>query len=130
MTLSNTHYNQLSGAILQSAIAVHREMGPGLLESVYQQCMITELRQRSIQVSVLVPVPLQYKGIPLNKEYLIDILVEDKIIIELKAVENLLPVHSAQLISYLKLADKRLGLLINFNVPLIKQGFHRFVNGL
>jgi GxxExxY protein len=105
-------------------------MGPGLLEAVYQHCMIRELRIRKISVSMMVPVPLHYKGEPLNKDYLIDILVEDEIILELKAVEGLLPVHEAQIISYLKLANKRLGFLINFNVPLLKHGFKRYVNKL
>jgi GxxExxY protein len=122
--------NQLSTIILDAAITVHKEMGPGLLEAVYQHCMVRELRIRKISVSMMVPVPLHYKGEPLNKDYLIDILVEDEIILELKAVEALLPVHEAQIISYLKLANKRLGFLINFNVPLLKHGFKRYVNKL
>jgi GxxExxY protein len=105
-------------------------MGPGLLEAVYQHCMIKELRSRDIFVSMMVPVPLHYKGEPLNKDYFIDILVEDEIILELKATEGIPPVHEAQIISYLKLANKRLGFLINFNVPLLKQGFKRYVNKL
>lgn len=126
--LSNVQLNELSSIVLQSAISVHKEMGPGLLQSVYQQCMITELRGRNVVVNMMVPVPLQYKGTPINKDYIIDLLVEDEIILELKAVEHLLPVHESQIISYLKVANKRLGFLINFNVPLVKQGFRRFVN--
>lgn len=103
-------------------------MGPGLLESVYQHCMVKELRSRNLKVYTLVQVPLHYKGEMLNKDYIVDILVEDEIILELKAIEGILPVHEAQLISYLKLANKRLGFLINFNVPLLKNGFKRFVN--
>jgi GxxExxY protein len=120
--------NQLSTIILDAAITVHKEMGPGLLEAVYHHCMVKELRNRGIFVSMMVPIPLHYKGEPLNKDYIIDILVEDEIILELKAVEGLLAVHEAQIISYLKLANKRLGFLINFNVPLMKLGFKRFVN--
>jgi len=120
--------NALSKEILIASIDVHKEMGPGLLESVYQQCLAKELSLRSIKLSTMVPIPLQYKGYILNKDYVIDILVEDEIILELKSVEAILPVHEAQIISYLKLADKRLGFLINFNVPLLKDGFRRFVN--
>jgi GxxExxY protein len=120
--------NELSAIVLDAAIAVHKEMGPGLLESVYQHCMVKELRIRGISLGMSVPVPLHYKGEPLNKDYIIDILVEDEIILELKAIDGILPVHEAQIISYLKLANKRLGFLINFNVPLLKQGFKRFVN--
>ena|SRR5688572_22526078 len=122
--------NQLSGIILDAAITVHKEMGPGLLEAVYQHCMVKELRSRGLFVSMMVPVPLHYKGEALNKDYVIDILVEDEIILELKAIEGILAVHEAQIISYLKLANKRLGFLINFNVPLLKQGFKRYVNKL
>ena len=98
------------------------------MESVYELCMFKELQLRNIFVEHQVPVPLFYKGEDLNKDYRIDILVENEIIIELKAVDFVLPVHEAQIISYLKLTDKRLGLLINFNVPLLKEGFKRFVN--
>lgn len=103
-------------------------MGPGLLENVYHQCMVKELSLRDIRVETMVVVPLVYKGYALKKDYVVDIMVEGEIILELKAVEFILPVHEAQIISYLKLADKRLGFLINFNVPLIKNGFRRFVN--
>jgi GxxExxY protein len=90
--------------------------------------MVKELRDRNLGVEVTVPVSLCYKGQNLNKDYIIDLLVENEIIIELKAVENLLPIHEAQVISYLKLANRKLGLLINFNVPLLKHGFKRFIN--
>jgi len=120
--------NQLSAIILNSAISVHNEMGPGLLEGVYQHCMVKELRSRQLNVSTMVPVALYYKGEPLNKDYIIDILIENEIILELKAVEGIIAVHEAQIISYLKLSNKRLGFLINFNVPLLKFGFRRFVN--
>lgn len=90
--------------------------------------MVHELRSRGLEVETMVDVPLVYKGTPLNKDYIVDILVSGEIILELKAIELILPVHKAQIISYLKLADKRLGFLINFNVVLIKDGFMRFVN--
>ncbi|AHW59686.1 GxxExxY protein [Draconibacterium orientale] len=126
--MNKEKYNLLSKEILDAAIAVHREMGPGLLESVYEHCLMKEFELRGIYAQNQVAVQLIYKGFDLNKDYRIDILVEDEIIIELKAVEVVLPVHEAQIISHLKLTDKRLGFLINFNVPLLKQGFRRFVN--
>ncbi len=126
--MNKDRFNQLSGEILDAAITVHKEMGPGLLESVYELCLFKELQLRNIFVENQVAVPLFYKGEDLNKDFRIDILVEKEIIIELKAVECILPVHEAQIISYLKLTDKKLGFLINFNVPLLKEGFKRFVN--
>lgn len=128
--MERNRYEELATIVLDSAITVHREMGPGLLEAVYQHCLVRELGLRDVPVRTLVTVQLIYKGYSLNKEYIVDVLVENEIIIELKAVEGLLPVHDAQIISYLKLADKRLGFLINFNVPLLKNGFRRFVNKL
>jgi GxxExxY protein len=130
MALDQDALNRLSSIILNAAITVHKEMGPGLLESVYQQCMVKELRSRKLNVNEMVPVSLQYKGEPLNKDYIADILIENEIILELKATEEILAVHEAQIISYLKLANKRLGFLINFNVPLLKYGFRRYVNHL
>jgi len=121
--------NALGLIILKASISVHQEMGPGLHESVYQHCMVKELTHRGASVVQNVAVPLYYKSEPLNKDYVIDLLVGNEIIIELKSVDGLLPIHEAQLVSYLKLANRKLGYLINFNVPLIKQGFRRFVNG-
>ncbi len=126
--MENKDLDMLSKEILDAAITVHREMGPGLLESVYEACLIEELNFRNIIVSNQVELPLIYKGKKLNKDFRIDLLVENEIVIELKTVDSILPVHEAQIISYLKLANKRLGFLINFNVPLLKQGFKRFVN--
>lgn len=103
-------------------------MGPGLLESVYQHCMVKELQERQVGVESMVPLPLCYKGAILDKNYVIDLLIEKEIVVELKSIECLLPIHEAQIISYVRLANKRLGLLINFNVPLLKQGFRRFLN--
>lgn len=126
--MGKQQYNQLSKQILDASIFVHKEMGPGLLESVYEICLAKELHIRGIKTQRQVFLPLYYRGEVLNKDFRIDLLVEDDIIIEIKASEILLPVHHAQIISYLKLADKRLGFLINFNVPLLKNGFKRFVN--
>lgn len=127
--MNREQLDEIGKQVFEGALAVHKEMGPGLLEAVYQQCLAKELRLRSLQVNTMVPIPLMYKGYLLNKDYVIDMLVEDQVILELKAIEGILPVHEAQIISYLKLADKRLGFLINFNVPLLKNGFKRFVNG-
>ena len=126
--MQKEEFNQLSKEILDASITVHREMGPGLLESVYEYCLMKEFELGGIYAENQVRVPLIYKGFNLNKDYRIDILVEKEIIIELKAVEIVIPVHEAQIISHLKLTDKRLGFLINFNVTLLKQGFRRFVN--
>jgi GxxExxY protein len=121
--------NSLSGKILDSAIEVHRTLGPGLLESVYECCLVKELTLKKLYVKRQVPVPIVYKDELLTKEFFIDILVENEIIVELKTVENLLPIHEAQLLTYLKLANKKLGILINFNEVLIKNGFKRLLNG-
>jgi GxxExxY protein len=126
--MNKEQYNQLSGQILDAAITVHKEMGPGLLESVYEYCLVAELQGRGIRAEGQVYLPLFYKGKKLEKNFRIDIFVENEIIIELKSVDILHPIHDAQIISYLKLADKRLGFLINFNVVLLKNGFKRFVN--
>ena len=126
--MNNKTYNLISREILDASITVHREMGPGLLESIYEFCLLKELQLRGILAENQVPIHLKYKGFDLRKQYKIDILVENEIIIELKAVEFILPVHEAQIISHLKLTGKRLGFLINFNVPMLKEGFKRFVN--
>jgi len=120
--------NEISKIIVDACYCVHKEMGPGLLESVYELCLIKELCLRDINLRSQVSIPLIYKGHELSKDFRIDILVENEIILELKAVDIIIPVYKAQLISYLKLADKRLGFLINFNTPLIKDGIQRIVN--
>jgi GxxExxY protein len=130
MNSSVDYLNELSNVILKSAITVHKEIGPGLLESVYQECMILELRNRNLEVNQMVGVPLHYKSVPIQKQYFIDILVENEIILELKSIDAILSIHEAQILSYLRLTNKRLGFLINFNVPLLKHGFRRFVNNL
>jgi GxxExxY protein len=126
--MTNDQLNELSKTILDSCITVHKEMGPGLLESIYELCLIRELEQRGLTTVSQVSIPLLYKGMELSKDFRIDILVENEIILEIKSVEILLPVHEAQIISYLKLSNKKLGFLINFNVSLLKNGFKRFVN--
>ena len=126
--MNREEYNRISKIILDSCITVHKEMGPGLLESVYELCLMKEFDLRSIKAKNQVPIPLIYKGFKLSREFRIDILVENAIILEIKACENLLAVHEAQIISYLKLSKKKLGFLINFNTPLLKNGFKRFVN--
>jgi len=125
--LSHDELNRLSGIILDSAIEVHRNLGPGLLESVYEVCLFKELRSKNVFVERQVPLPVIYKGENLDLDFRIDLLVAHEIIIELKSVEVLLPVHEAQLLTYMKLANKHLGLLINFNVPKLIEGFRRKV---
>lgn len=126
--MNREHLNKLSKIILDSSIEVHRNLGPGLLESVYEVCLCKELKLRDINLQRQVSLPVEYKNEKLDADFRIDMLVENEIIIELKAVEFLLPVHEAQLLTYLKLADKRLGFLINFNVPKLVDGFKRRVN--
>jgi GxxExxY protein len=126
--MEKERYNEITGKILQAAITVHKEMGPGLLEVVYEYCLCKELNSIGLNAQNQDMLPLYYKGDNLHKDFRIDILVENEVIVEIKAVENILPVHEAQLISYLKMSGKKVGLLINFNVSVIKQGCRRFVN--
>ncbi len=116
---------QLATCIVDSAFKVHSTLGPGLLESVYQICMVREIESRNVQVQQQVIVPIVYRGARLESGLRLDVLVQDRIVLELKAVATMLPVYDAQLLTYLKLADKDLGFLINFNVPLIKDGIRR-----
>jgi GxxExxY protein len=121
--------NQISAIILDAAIAVHTAVGPGLLESAYQACLTYELNSRGLKVQTQVPLPIKYRGVLLDAAYRLDLVIDDLVIIEL-AVERLMPIHEAQLLSYLKLSGKRLGLLINFHVLRLKDGYKRIVNGL
>ena len=125
---SNDYLNELGGIILDSAMTVHKNLGPGLLESAYHLALKRELELRGLFVKSKVPVTLFYKYIDLGKSYEIDLLVEDEIIIENKSSLDINPIYIAQVITYLKLSDKKLGYLINFNVPLLKDGFKRVVN--
>ena len=127
--MTKTEIEKIGKQIVDAAFEVHSELGPGLLESVYEICLVEELKERGLAVERQVKLPVVYKDKILQKEFIIDILVEKEIIIELKAVEILLPVHEVQTLTYMKLADMRLGYLINFNVPLIKQGIKRKING-
>lgn len=121
--------NKLSYRVIQAAITVHKELGPGLLESVYQACMIIELRNMGTRVQSEVSLPIYYQGQKIvGEEFRIDILVEDTLIVELKSVEKVMPVHKKQLLTYLRLAKKPLCLLINFNEPLLKNGITRIIN--
>jgi GxxExxY protein len=123
--------NQTAKLVLDAAFVVHSELGPGLLESAYKVCLVYELNKRQIETRVEVPVPMIYDGTKLlDVGYRIDILVEGELVIEVKALEAIAPVHTAQLVSYLKLANRRLGLLINFNTVHLKDGIYRRVNGL
>ena len=120
--------NHISSEIIKAAITVHKELGPGLLESVYHTCMLIELRELALNVKSEVPVPVIYKGEKLTQEFRLDLLVEDQVIVELKSVKVIQDVHKKQLLSYLRLAGKPLGLLINFNNSLLKNGIHRIIN--
>ena len=115
---------------MECAFKVHTKLGPGLLESAYEICLFHELRKRGLQVSCQVSLPIEYDGIKLDAGYRLDMLVNESVIIELKSVDSLLPIHTAQLLSYLKLSGKKLGLLINFNVVHLRQGIKRVVNRL
>jgi len=121
--------NQLSSKVIKAAINVHKSLGPGLLESVYQSCMVIELRNMGIKVRFEVPIPIFYRGQRVHEEgFRIDLLVEKTIIVELKSVEKVQAVHKKQLLTYLRLAKKPLGLLINFNETLLKDGITRIIN--
>ena len=121
--------NQLSSQIIKAAIAVHKELGPGLLESVYHSCMLIELKSMGIKVRSEVVLPIIYRGRKVNgQEFRLDLLVEDKIIVELKSVAKVEAVHKKQLLTYLRLANKPLGLLINFNESLLRDGITRIIN--
>ena len=118
--------DETAKAIVDCAFKVHSTLGPGLLESVYEACLVYELEKRDLSVDRQVNVPVMYDGRRFNTGLRLDLLVDDCVVVELKAVEKLLPLFNAQLLTYLKLSDKRLGLLINFNVPVIKDGIKRF----
>jgi len=120
-------FDALSNKVIGCAIEVHRNLGAGLLESAYEKCLAYELEHNGIPYAVQVPVPVKYKGVQLDCGYRIDLLVDDKLIVELKSVDKLLNIHQAQLLTYMKLADVDIGLLINFNVQILKDGLKRVV---
>ncbi|MFA5299646.1 MAG: GxxExxY protein [Lutibacter sp.] len=119
--------NEISRIIIGKAIEVHRELGPGLLESAYQECLYYELQISGLMVKKEIALPIRYKEIKLDHGYRIDLLVEDKVVIELKTVEFLSEVHTAQILTYMKLWNYKLGLLLNFHVKLLKEGIKRFI---
>ena len=119
--------NELTDRIIGAAIEVHRNLGPGLMESAYQKCLAREFGIQGIAFETERSIPLNYKGINLECGYRIDFLVEDAIILELKSVDKILPIHKAQMLTYLRLLRKRLGLVLNFNVPFLKDGINRIV---
>ncbi|HTP36603.1 MAG TPA: GxxExxY protein [Candidatus Acidoferrales bacterium] len=127
--MERAEINRLTDRIIAAAIEIHKHLGPGLLESAYEECLCYELSQAGIHFRRQVPLPIQYKGLKLDCSYRLELLVEDLVIVEIKSVNELLPIHSAQLLTYLKAADKQIGLLINFNVPALKQGLKRIANG-
>ncbi len=120
-------FDELSSKVIGCAIEVHRELGPGLLESTYEQCLAYELNQAKIPFKLQVELPVEYKQIRLDCGYRIDLMADDRLIVELKSVDQLLAIHEAQVLTYMKLAGMKVGLLINFNVAVLKNGVRRFV---
>ena len=128
-TVRMPRVNQVSGAVVDAALKVHSQLGPGLLESGYQTCLAHELRKRGFHVATQVGLPLVYEGEKLDLGYRIDLLVENQVVVEIKCVDGIHPVHEAQLLSYLRLSGKCVGLLINFHVARLKDGIKRMVDG-
>ena len=120
--------NKITETIIGAAIDVHRALGPGLLESAYEACMVYDLIQVGMKVEQQKPLPVVYRGVKLECGYRLDLMIENEVIVEIKSVEKLLPIHKAQLMSYLKLSDCKVGLLINVNVEILKSGIQRVVN--
>jgi GxxExxY protein len=123
-------YNKLSQHIIGCCISVHKELGPGLLESVYEECLAIELKNAGLNFKRQVHLPLLYKGEPTNQNFRLDYLIEDEIVLELKAIEAVLPIHEVILVTYLKIADKKLGLLVSFHEEILAKGIKRKVNNL
>jgi len=122
--------NEISGQVVDAAMKVHTALGPGLMENAYEACLEHELGKRGLLVKRQVALPVVYDGVQIDLGYRLDLLVEDAVIVELKAADRIAPIHEAQLLSYLRLSGKKLGLLINFNVLHLKDGIRRMVNGL
>jgi GxxExxY protein len=122
--------NELSSVIIASALKIHRKLGPGLLESAYQECLLYELKNQGLIVQKEKPMPIYYDEVYLDHGYRIDLLVDDKVVVEIKTVEAITDVHLAQVLTYIRLGDYKLGLLLNFNVKLLKEGIRRIVNNL
>jgi GxxExxY protein len=128
MSVDVSAFNELTHSILSSAIEVHRQLGPGLLESIYMPCLAYELAERKLRFALHHPVPIVYKGKQISGSYFIDLCVEDSVIVEVKCVASLLPVHEAQTLTYMRLLGCPVGLLINFNVPRLMEGVKRLLN--
>jgi GxxExxY protein len=128
--MNDTDINKITESIIGAAIEVHRHLGPGLLETAYEECLCRELSLQNVPFKKQFPLPVVYKEITLDCSYRLDLLVEERVVVEIKAIEVLLPIHDAQLLTYLKLGGWKIGLLINFNVPLLKDGIHRLAFGL
>jgi len=127
MKTTQDELNELASKIIGAAIEVHKQTGPGLLESVYEACLMEELKLRGLKAEQQVKLPIFYKGKKLEKYYIVDILVENEIILELKCIQEIFPIHEAQVVTYLKLGNKRLGYLMNFNVTQLLRGVKRKV---
>jgi len=121
-------FSRLTELIIGAAIEVHRQTGPGLMESVYEECLCCELNRLGVEFRRQVELPVHYKGVKLDCGFRMDLVVEDAVVVELKAIEALLPIHSAQILTYLKLSGMKVGLLLNFNEPVLKKGIKRLVN--
>ena len=126
--IERENLNRITESIIGAAIEVHRALGPGLLESAYEACLTFELAQRGLKVEQQKPLPVVYREVKLDCGYRLDLLVEEAVIVEVKAVDRLMPIHQAQLLSYLKLSGCKVGLVINFNVKVLKDGIRRLVN--
>jgi GxxExxY protein len=126
---SEIEYNALTELVIKASIEVHKELGPGLLESVYEVCLVEVLREYGLKVENQIKLPIVFRKHVLDRFFVLDLLVNDVLIVEVKSVEKVLPIHESQLVSYLKLSGKKLGLLINFNEELLKNGIRRRING-
>lgn len=128
--MSGLSENEIARGIVDAAFHIRKALGPGLLESVYEAVLARELVRRGLKIARQIPVPIVFEDLRFDEGFRADVIVEDKVIVELKSVEQIAPVHTKQLLTYLRLADRRLGLLINFGAPVIKDGIFRIVNGL
>lgn len=129
MKYSEIEYNALTELVIKSAIEVHKELGPGLLESVYETCLVKVLLENGLKIQSQIKIPIIFRKETLDKHFILDILVNEVLVLEIKSIEKIMPIHEAQLVTYLKLAGKKLGLLINFNEDLLKNGIRRRING-
>lgn len=129
MKYSEIEYNALTELVIKSAIEVHKELGPGLLESVYETCLVKVLLENGLKIQSQIKIPIIFRKETLDKHFILDILVNEVLVLEIKSIEKIMPIHEAQLVTYLKLSGKKLGLLINFNEDLLKNGIRRRING-